>query len=440
MAGPTSDVLGHAFNLPPKEALDYLKSKGLSETSNWWETWQDANDRRFVVAKMTRLRLLSQTRQIVTDMLKDGHTLEVAAKELEAAYRKAGWWGRQALVDAGGGTEIVQLGSMHRIRMILRTNMHTAYAAGRWQRQQEVAASRPYWEYIAVIDPSTRDRHRKLHGLVMPADDPAWEAIYPPNGFNCRCRVRAITEREVKRRGLRVTASAEVSDVVEPVGIDRRTGEHIERPGKKVVWEDAAGRTKEFRPDPGWSYNPGRSSFSASSPPSTVRAVPGQGTWETEGLASVADMPRTPAPPRLSAAKTPHEALVTLEDALGINDANPRHRVRTPVGPVVLQQKHIHHIVSKFNNHRERFANRIIPTLEVPDEVWLTEYATAAGRHESRLHYLKLYREVGAGTRDTLAVATETQDGHVLWNFIPTDRRGGFNSRRVGNLLYRKAE
>ena len=67
-----------------------------------------------------------------------------------------------------------------------------------------------------------------------------------------------------------------------------------------------------------------------------------------------------------------------------------------------------------------------------------TEYSTAAGQREFRLRYLKLYRETGAGTRDTLAVATETPDGHVLWNFITTDRRGGFNRQRVGNLLYPK--
>ena len=434
MAKPSAAAIGHAFGLAPKEAVEHLQSKGLAATDNWWEVWQEAQDRVFVVSKMTRLRLLSQTRQIVADMLDDGHTLEVAAKELETAYRKAGWWGSQALTDAEGGTEIVQLGSMRRIRAILRTNMHTAYAAGRWQRQQEVAASRPYWEYIAVIDPSTRDRHRKLHGLVMPADDPAWEAIYPPNGFNCRCRVRAITEREVKRRGLKVAGSAEVGDVVDVVGVDRRTGERVERPGKKIVWKDAAGDTKEFRPDPGWSYNPGRSSPASPTAPPPARAVDGQDTWESLGLASAADMPRSPAPPRLPAAKTQHEAFKALEEALGVDIDNPSRRVRTPIGPAVIRHEHLPHIIAKVGDRRERFANRIVPTLEAPDEVWNTRYRTAHGKVEYRLRYLKLFRETRA--RHGLAVATETPDGHVLWNYLPLGRNRDVNRQRVGQRVY----
>lgn len=260
MARPTPEDIGHAFTLPPEQALEFLRGKGLRlhEHWNWWDTWQDVNNRAFTVAKMTQESLLRDTQRIVADVLDDGGTLRGAAAELEDAYRKAGWWGRQAVADAAGGTEIVQLGSMHRIRTILRTNMQTAYAAGRYRRQRETVDARPYWEYIAVIDAATRPSHRKLHGLVMPANDPAWQAIYPPNGFNCRCRVRAITAREVARRGLKVIRSAEVESVIDRIGTDKRTGEVIERPGKQIVWTDARGRSKEFRPDPGWSYAPDR--------------------------------------------------------------------------------------------------------------------------------------------------------------------------------------
>ena len=260
MADPTSADIAHAFTLPPQEALEFLRAKGLrlNEHWNWWDTWQSANNRAFVVSKMTQESLLRDTHRIVADVLDDGGTLRSAAAELETAYRKAGWWGKQAVAAADGGTEIVQLGSMHRVRTILRTNMQTSYAAGRYRRQRDTMESRPYWQYIAVIDGSTRLSHRKLHELVMPADDPAWNAIYPPNGFNCRCRVRAITAREVARLGLSVVRAAEVDDVTDRIGTDKRTGEIIERPGKKIVWKDAAGDTKEFRPDPGWSYAPGR--------------------------------------------------------------------------------------------------------------------------------------------------------------------------------------
>ncbi len=431
MARPTPEAIGQAFALAPKEALDYLRSKGLAATDHWWNTWQDAHDRAFVVSKMTRLRLLSQTRQVVDDMLAGGSTLRVAAKELETEMRKAGWWGRQALADEAGGTDIVQIGSMHRINTILRTNMQTAYAAGRWRRQQEVRGFRPYWEYIAVIDGATRHSHRKLHGLVMRAGDPAWDAIYPPNGFNCRCRVRAITEREVRRRGLRATASDGIRDVVDRVGIDRRTGEAVERPGKEIVWTGADGRERAFRPDPGWSYNPGRNSPGVSAPPTPARAVHGQPTWRDAGLPGAAELPRAQPPPPLPAAGSRHDALVTLMDALGLDDASTQRRVRTPIGTVVLRSAELDHIVVNRRARRERYANRILPTLSDPDEVWITEYDDGSYRHR----YLRFYR---GRRRHALSIVTDGADG-MLYNFIPTLSNTDINHQRRGNLLYRAA-
>ncbi|MFZ6038642.1 MAG: phage portal protein family protein [Bacteroidota bacterium] len=47
----------------------------------------------------------------------------------------------------------------------------------------------PYWEYRTVGDDKVREEHRKLHGLTLPASDPRWNKIWPPNGWKCRCHV-----------------------------------------------------------------------------------------------------------------------------------------------------------------------------------------------------------------------------------------------------------
>jgi len=52
-----------------------------------------------------------------------------------------------------------------------------------------------------VLDPVTRDSHAALHGKIFHIDDPIWQERYPPNGFNCRCRVRALTEKQAIQRG-----------------------------------------------------------------------------------------------------------------------------------------------------------------------------------------------------------------------------------------------
>ncbi|WP_265469094.1 phage minor head protein, partial [Haemophilus influenzae] len=71
------------------------------------------------------------------------------------------------------------------------------------------ADNRPYWQYSAVNDDRTRPSHSAMHGLVYRYDDPFWATFYPPNGFNCRCSVIALAERDITRRNLVVGDSAD---------------------------------------------------------------------------------------------------------------------------------------------------------------------------------------------------------------------------------------
>lgn len=48
-------------------------------------------------------------------------------------------------------------------------------------------------------DSRTRPAHAQMHGLVYRYDDPFWSVFYPPNGFNCRCTVIALNERDIER-------------------------------------------------------------------------------------------------------------------------------------------------------------------------------------------------------------------------------------------------
>ncbi|MCY4214336.1 MAG: phage minor head protein [Gammaproteobacteria bacterium] len=334
MADPGAVDLGAAFALPPEEAVQYFRSKGYAISWNWRDTWQEANDRAFTVAKMARYRLLSQTRQIVDDMLAKGMSVEMAAKEMEGAFRSAGWWGRQAVTNADGQTQMVQLGSMHRIRTILRTNMGVAYNAGRRRRQAELADERPFWRYVAIRDARTRPSHLELHGTTLRHDDPAWEAIYPPNGFNCRCRVRAITERQAERNGQAPGRGGAVADVED---VDPDTGEIT--PLRRATWTGPDG-AHSFTPDPGWGYLPG----SLPPPSQSATVATGQATWRDLDLPDARDLPRAPAPPALPKAPSRHAAAVAVEQALGLSDERPSRLVETPTGPVLLSQKWALHI------------------------------------------------------------------------------------------------
>lgn len=83
---------------------------------------------------------------------------------------------------------------------VLRTNVGSAYNAGRARQmsQPTVLRFRSYWQIVTVNDgpPRQRATHQAAHLVVLRADDPFWLTAYPPFGYQCRCRVRSLSNRE----------------------------------------------------------------------------------------------------------------------------------------------------------------------------------------------------------------------------------------------------
>ncbi|MGU3349954.1 phage head morphogenesis protein [Pseudomonas monsensis] len=255
---PNPADLKAIFGMEPKNAVAYLKSKGYSITWNWQDMLDQAHDQSFTVAKAMRLDLLSDIRGALETALQEGQTLKQFIADIQPVLESQGWWGQQVIVDSEGVGELVQLGSPRRLKTIYQTNLQSAYMAGRKAEMEQTTETHPYWMYVAILDGKTRPSHRALHGQVFRHDDPIWSTIFPPNGFNCRCRVVALSEAAVKRRGLKVVSSEGrmFTETVE-TGIDKRTGEIRTAPVTGIRTTDAAGKPITFRTDPGFNHAPG---------------------------------------------------------------------------------------------------------------------------------------------------------------------------------------
>lgn len=248
--------LAYCMSLPPKAAVAYLTGKGYAITWDWEEMWQAAHAKAFTVAKATKLDLLEDIRQAVEKALTQGKTGLWFERELTPVLQAKGWWGKQEHIDTGTG-EItrVQLGSPWRLETIYRVNLQTAYMAGRHQAQLENAADRPYWQYVAIMDSRTRRTHAALNGKVFRHDDPFWQSFYPPNGWRCRCRVRALSADNVQERGHRVETSAgKLGSIMKLVSV--KTGE-LREVATYTDTDPVTGKKNVVAPDAGWSYNPG---------------------------------------------------------------------------------------------------------------------------------------------------------------------------------------
>ena len=202
-----------------EEALAYFKKKIPMTEEQFRELAENARQRAFTVAGITRLDIIQDLLDELTQALAEGRTAQDFKKNIRERMKDKGWQGL----------------TPYRLDTIFRTNVQTAYQVGRYQQMKapEVVESRPYWMYDAVNDGGTRPSHRAMDGMVRRHDDPIWDLWYPPNGFRCRCKAISLSAAAVARRGLKIAEG----DL--PQRIDTSTGEIL-----------------QMEPDKGFKSNP----------------------------------------------------------------------------------------------------------------------------------------------------------------------------------------
>jgi SPP1 gp7 family putative phage head morphogenesis protein len=217
--------------LPFDEAIKFFVEKGLViSPSSWRDVWAEANVHAFTVARVSAMDVLEDIHREVDRASSAGITLDEFKASLEDTLARKGWLAppgeRPEEILPGGGVRKRLTG--WRLETIFRTNVQSAYNAGRYKQMTENASRRPWWMYDAVEDSRTRPAHAAMDGRVYRSDDPVWDRWYPPNGFNCRCTVRTLSDRDMDRRGLKESVAPPKTDPDE--GFDYN-------PGQEVKWE-----------------------------------------------------------------------------------------------------------------------------------------------------------------------------------------------------------
>lgn len=401
--------------VPPAEAIAYLRRKGFRPTFRWQEMWQEDHAKAFTVAKAMRLDILRDIRDEIDRALAEGTTYQDFKKRLTPTLQSKGWWGRQR-VDGPAGPETIRLGSPYRLTTIFQTNIQTALQVGHYRQMTDPAVrqARPYWRYVSVLDDRTRPMHRGWHGTILPADDPWWGTHYPPNGWRCRCTVVTLSKDELDRDRLTVTPRPDHGTFE---WTNPHTGEILRIP--RGI-------------DPGWAYNPGKASVLWDTMPVGATIRPNQPTWRDLGrpdLRQIPDTARHEAPGLLPAGRTLDQAVGMVADAVGLREGQAFVTVTTKDGDLaIIHRDRLSHLVEKRGDARERYARYILPTIQDPYEIWLTDYDDGL-----RKQYVGLFK----GSSDLLAVVRLQRDGSVLWNIMQAGDKK-MNPHRVGTLLYGK--
>ncbi len=224
MAKLASAYGGKSFD----EAVSFFRDKISMPSEHWDDLWKGQHAKGFMVAGATKADLVADLRNAVDKAIAKGTTLAEFRKDFSSIVEKHGW--------------AYKGGKNWRTRIIYKTNLRTAYHAGRYKQMKDpdVTALRPYWQYRHGRSVNPREQHLGWDGMVLPHDDPIWDIIYPPNGWGCSCSVRTLSKRELNRMGKTEPDKAPELEYRE--------------------WTDRDGKTHQVPKgiDPGWDYNVGK--------------------------------------------------------------------------------------------------------------------------------------------------------------------------------------
>ncbi len=399
-------------SLPFQEAIDFFRGKVNLPTRHWDDLMQGMHARGFMVAGATKTELLSDFRSAVDKAISQGTTLAEFRKDFDSIVANHGW-------SYKGGRN-------WRSEVIFGTNLRTAYAAGRYKQMTDpdVASYRPNWQYRHGDSVVPRPLHLSWDGLVLPADSPWWKTHYPPNGWGCKCRAFALSDRDLRKLGKDGPDTAP----------DDGTYEWTDRNG--VVHDVPRGI------DPGWDYNVGEAAWGR---PLSAQAMDDwrsegaeawesltEGNWQSAGRPQEIpfDDPQAPAGPPL----TTGQAELLLRKALGGEEkvfsfSEGDFRYDTLVNAASLAA----HVPAD----RTPYLPFLTETLTDPFEVWQSfERHKGTGKVVLRQRVVKgIAAEGGKGM---LVVANAARGVLEGWTFVPIRNVSYLNDQRRGQLVWKR--
>ena len=250
----------------PADVVAYWRGKGLKVGFDYRDVWREEHHYAFSAAKIMRADALEAMRDELDKAFTEGRTFESFVKSVEPRMKELGWWGEHEVTDPDTG-DVVTIHPPQRLATIYRTNMRTARAAGQWDRIQRSVKVKPYLLYQVGPSARHREQHLAWHGTLLPVGDPFWQRAFPPNGWGCKCSVRAVSKREVdelERDGVPAPDREPVidPDTGLPTGhlVNKRVPVKREAPEMPLVpWHNKRTGTVEFVPlgiDPGFDRPP----------------------------------------------------------------------------------------------------------------------------------------------------------------------------------------
>lgn len=187
------------FGLSPEDAYNYLENKGLKISFKYYEIKKQAHDRAFTAAGIMKTDILNDLHEELKRAMKEGVNFNEFKSKLKELLTEKGWYGKKEITNPKTGeTRTINIDAS-RLKTIYTTNMQSAYAKAR-AKQLSSFKYKTYWVYKCALLENSRSEHIKMHNCAIHRDDEFWKSSFPPNDYNCKCKVIAVSEEEAKSK------------------------------------------------------------------------------------------------------------------------------------------------------------------------------------------------------------------------------------------------
>lgn len=330
-------------------AIEFLRGKVNLPTRTWLDLWQGQHARAFVVAGVMREDMLADFRAAIDRAVADGRSYDAFRKDFDEIVARYGW------SHTGSAA--------WRSRVIWQTNVRTAFMAGRYAQMTDpdVLQQMPYWIYDHTTILNPREEHKKWDGLVLRHDDPWWNSHYPPNGWGCNCRVRPLSERQLRKLGKSGPDAAPAADGVPPE----------------------------------WQYNVGEAAWGRPQASAAVRKLYDQKWTAVKGQPYQAYNRPDELPadtPRAETLALTDKSPAAIREAWAKLYGEQQQLVDAFGDRVLLSDAIVEHWLEKPGSRlagREAYLPLIREVIEDPAEIWVSWAINANGRYALRRYYLK---------------------------------------------------
>ena len=172
-----------------KDRLSLATASKYNQAIDFLQRRMELTDRQIVALSTSygneAVRITREASAMIEERV--AHAVTAAAQRGE--HVKGGVTAIRQAFDSLGITPEThpRLTKTYLMETLFRTSTQMAYNAGQWATNQEAVIDDILWgyEYSTVGDARVRPSHEALDGIRLKKDNPRWDEITPPNGFNC---------------------------------------------------------------------------------------------------------------------------------------------------------------------------------------------------------------------------------------------------------------